>query len=641
VTDLFLTYNVPAPVTDGTPVTSFAGNQYNGIVNWSAGGLPHVGTEKFKPDTAYTAAVTMWAAFGWTFEGVAANSFGHGTVGAVLSNPAGLGEVTIVFPATGTLPPITVDLTGYIAPPTANAVPTHSFFAGNFGGVVAWKDEGNAPVTGIFPGNPTFSSKTYTATVTLTALPGYTFSGATAFTHAGVSVITHQVNDGTLVVTVSFAAVTLPPFSDVDTTTDTSAIDLIRKAKIDNKASVSIQLDNNWGPVTETVSFQDAGKDFGVDGLVLNSGNSPAAVVINGNGRTVDLTGAANGEPLITVGAGVTLTLKNITLKGLNSGDDSGNNNNASIVLITDGGHLILESGTFITGNYCTGSYNGGGVTMTCTTSASFTMNGGEISGNTTTHYYGGGGGVNIDAGNSEWSFFTINGGTISGNTAVHGGGVVLYDQVHFIMNDGIISGNTAIQGGGVQLVRYSDFVMNGGEISGNTGNTYGGGGVFIEFAAFTMNAGKISGNTAIAGIADEGGGGVNIWKGKMNMTGGEISGNTAGGSGRGGGVFVYKGDGPFSDTFTMTGGTISGNTAANYGGGVFVYANGTFAKTGNSIIYGDTDTTHNAGDAENTAASGIGHAVYVNSGPKKRNTTAGTGVSLNSATAGTPGGWE
>jgi hypothetical protein len=359
--------------------------------------------------------------------------------------------------------------------------------------------------------------------------------------------------------------------------------------------------------VTETVSFQASGQDFGLSGLVLDSGTSPAAVVINGNGRTVDLTGAANGKPLITVGAGVTLTLKNITLKGLKSGDD-GVNNTASIVLITEGGHLILESGTLITGNYCTTPSTGGGVTMACTTgSASLTMNGGEISGNTATNQSGGG--VFIDAGNSEWSSFTMNGGTISGNTGTYGGGVAVYDNVHIIMNGGIISGNTSTQGGGVRLDRYCDFVMNGGEISGNTTTIYSGGGVFVG-----------NGNT-------------------FTMTGGEISGNTAGGGvggGRGGGVFVYIS----GSTFTMTGGTISGNTASNYGGGVGVES-GTFTKTGNSIIYGDSDTTHTPGSTENTAVTGKGHAAYVESGAKKRNATADTGVNMNSATAGTPGGWE
>jgi hypothetical protein len=121
-------------------------------------------------------------------------------------------------------------------------------------------------------------------------------------------------------------------------------------------------------------------------------------------------------------------------------------------------------------------------------------------------------------------------------------------------------------------------------------------------------------------------------------MTGGEISGNTASSGsisgGFGGGVYV-------SGVFTMTGGEISGNTASYYGGGVYVYDDGTFTKT-DGIIYGDTDTTHTAGSTENTASNGNGHAVYVSSSTtKKRNSTAGPEVALDSTKSGSAGGWE
>jgi uncharacterized repeat protein (TIGR02543 family) len=102
---------------------------------------------------------------------------------------------------------------------------------------------------------------------------------------------------------------------------------------------------------------------------------------------------------------------------------------------------------------------------------------------------------------------------------------------------------------------------------------------------------------------------------GKLEMKdGSKISGNTVS-SLYGSGVSVDGG------TFNMSGGKISDNKLAFYGGGVFVKS-GTFTKSGGTI-YGDTDTTHNAGDIENTAANDEGHAAYVSSGGKKRNTTA------------------
>ena len=109
-------------------------------------------------------------------------------------------------------------------------------------------------------------------------------------------------------------------------------------------------------------------------------------------------------------------------------------------------------------------------------------------------------------------------------------------------------------------------------------------------------------------------------------MTAGTISGNTAS---DGGGVMV-------SGTFTMNGGTISSNTANIYsGGGVYVGSSGTFTKS-SGIIYGS-----NASAALKNTASRDGHAVYVYSSSKKRDTTAGEGVSLDSEVSGSAGGWE
>jgi hypothetical protein len=115
-------------------------------------------------------------------------------------------------------------------------------------------------------------------------------------------------------------------------------------------------------------------------------------------------------------------------------------------------------------------------------------------------------------------------------------------------------------------------------------------------------------------------------------MAGGEISGNSSSSSSYGGGgVSVYSG------TFTMDDGEISGNTASYYGGGVYVYSNGTFTKQSGGIIYGSNESS----TKKNTATGGdnYGHAVYVSSGSKRRNTTAvGT---LDSSIDGPAGGWE
>jgi uncharacterized repeat protein (TIGR02543 family) len=155
------------------------------------------------------------------------------------------------------------------------------------------------------------------------------------------------------------------------------------------------------------------------------------------------------------------------------------------------------------------------------------------------------------------------------------------------------------------------------------------------------MSGGDISGTCASASYYPAyGGGGVYVSSGTFTMSGGEISGNTASASDYyaygGGGVYVSSG------TFTMSGGEISGNTASAsdyyaYGGGVYVANNGTFTKESGGTIYGS-----NAEDAlKNTASGGnaYGHAVYVDGG-KRRNSTAGAGVTLDSSLDGNAGGW-
>jgi hypothetical protein len=178
-------------------------------------------------------------------------------------------------------------------------------------------------------------------------------------------------------------------------------------------------------------SFQ--GSFFNVQGtnasLVLDAGGENGSLTLDGNNLSV-------GSPLVEVSGGKLTMDKRVTLKN--------NENNSS----DSGGVWVFDGGTF-------------------------TMNGGEISGNTVsgsgnTH----GGGVFI----SDGSMFTMNGGTISGNTAsgsaAHGGGVFISDGSVFTMNGGTISGNTASgsssgNGGGVYTHGTGKFTMTGGIIYG------------------------------------------------------------------------------------------------------------------------------------------------------------------------------
>jgi uncharacterized repeat protein (TIGR02543 family) len=236
------------------------------------------------------------------------------------------------------------------------------------------------------------------------------------------------------------------------------------------------------------------------------------------------------------------------------------------------------------------------------------------------------------------------------------------------------LDNNITLQGRGnntdslIQVNNGGTLTMNtGSKITGNTKNAvninYGGGGVLVYGGTFTMSGGSINGNTAFASYL--GGGGVHVWSGTFTMSGGTINGNTT--SSRGGGVCV----GNSVATFMMSGGTISDNyvtataeNAASYGGGVYVATgafmmsggivsgnsaysgggvyllSGTFTKQSDCAIYGSNASSR----LTNTATTGDshGHAVYIYASPaKKRDTTAGTGVTLNSAVGGSAGGWE
>ncbi|MDR1215063.1 MAG: InlB B-repeat-containing protein [Treponema sp.] len=188
-----------------------------------------------------------------------------------------------------------------------------------------------------------------------------------------------------------------------------------------------------------------------------------------------------------------------------------------------------------------------------------------------------------------------------------------------FTVNNGVtltLGNNVTLQGrsdNGSSLV----YVNNGGALTmesgskmiGNTSSW--GGGVYVDYGTFTMNGGEISGNTADSYPTY--GGGVYISNGTFTMSGGEISGNSASVA------VVYS-------------------SYAGYGGGVAVRG-GTFTKQSGGTIYG----SNASGTLKNTVSSdSYGHAVYADGSPVKiRNSTAGSGVTLNSATSGSAGGWE
>ena len=169
---------VPVPKAGFSSVANIDTNQYTGTVVWknSAGitlgpGLP------FAPQTQYTAAISLEAKSGFTFESNPANYFS--VAGASASNAKGEEDsiyidVTAAFPATGSL--TTVNKPNiYLPAPAAGTEPEEIIYTnGQYKRtVLSW----SPPVAS----GGTFAYNTaYTATIALTAEPGYTFQGVNA-----------------------------------------------------------------------------------------------------------------------------------------------------------------------------------------------------------------------------------------------------------------------------------------------------------------------------------------------------------------------------------------------------------------------------------------------------------------------------
>jgi fimbrial isopeptide formation D2 family protein/uncharacterized repeat protein (TIGR02543 family) len=262
------------------------------------------------------------------------------------------------------------------------------------------------------------------------------------------------------------------------------------------------------------------------------------------------------------------LTIKNIILDG--------DNKRVGGVAAVNGGSLTMENGAVIQNCY---AGNGAGVFLD--NGGTFTMNGGLITSNIAEDYGGGVGALKTNTATAG-STFVMNGGTISNNECrFYGGGVCVGESSSFSMYGGEISGNSATQpasgaGGGVGVMSPgSSFTLHDGRITNNRalGNqiqmTVGGGGVFKDARSgpFVMNGGEISHNSTAT--INGGGGGVCILGGAFTMNGGAIYSNTS--TKHGGGVYVASGA-----AFSMTGisgGSITGNSApSGEGGGIYTF---------------------------------------------------------------------
>jgi len=298
-----------------------------------------------------------------------------------------------------------------------------------------------------------------------------------------------------------------------------------------------------------------------------------------------------NDVSLFSIENGVTLILKENIILSMSENIYV----SPSIIEVKFGGKLVMNQGAKIIGSKTVSGVRVYGGT--------FTMSGGEISGNTANSS---GGGVYVGGGT-----FTMSSGEISGNTAPSGGGGVNVAAGTFVMSGGKISDNIArnSNGGGVYVGDYGTFTMSGGEISGNTANN--GGGVYVS---------GYSSNTLIN---------YEVHRGTFTMRGGEISGNIS--SVNGGGVYVAGGN--FSGTSKPGGGVVES-------GGIFTKSGGTITGYTSDMVNGNVVKNSSGVVKENQ-----GHTAYdvsvSGSSLRRRETTAGPKVNMKSGLNGATGGWE
>jgi hypothetical protein len=612
------TITVSLTITTAGGVVTHKGTSANITVTKTVAGAAITGLTgvlQIGETTTATAASTQSGTKVWASSNTSAATINAST-GVVTINAStgvvtlvGAGDTTISYTATegNVLASNSAIITVYAAAQTL--IPTYAAFFGIAGATALPSNAdaintakgGNAAIFAIASGTGAATiGASDTSTGKLTMGSGGTITVSLRITTAA-GVITHKGTSANITVTLSdgvglYIDANTSPEAAAGRTLASAFVWLGTNAASNRAYTIVLGANENSGAITLTKAALHNADQVSI---TLRGKDAERTIQLTGQGSLFTIHNYNNSES-----AALTLILdQNITLKGVGS-------NTVALVTVNTGGTLEMRDDAKISGNTASGGFDGGGVNNLGT----FTMTGGVISGNTSnggiqgygaTYSYGGG--VTNDG------TFTMTGGVISGNIA---------------------SGGDSLESNGGGVYNGGTFTMEGGEIYDNTASVSGGsshctyGGGVDNRGTFTMTGGKIYGNTAFAGS------GVSN-RGTFTMKGGEIYDNTGSSNSDyslGGGVFNWSG----TFTMTMIGGTISGNTASNGGGVYNDSSSGIFTKT-SGTIYGDTNTTHTAGSTENTATSGNGHAVYVSSN-KKRNSTAGTSVNLDSATTAN---WE
>lgn len=285
------------------------------------------------------------------------------------------------------------------------------------------------------------------------------------------------------------------------------------------------------------------------------------------------------------------------------------------------GGAIHLENhGTFtMNGGLIKNNHavRGGGV---CLIASSMVMNDGEIinnSANSKDSYAGHYGGGIYVANFQDWpavggdysreiageASFTMNGGTISGNEATYrgsnrdnglGGAIATYPAFYaqyekepaitITINKGDITQNKAINGGAISAYfEATDVIISNANISNNEAKSQGGAIYGVFNSKINLENTVISQNKASIGA------GVYLHSSEMQMNSGELKENTA--TSVGGGIYIDGG--PWNEKTaicTILGGTVSGNKADAGKGSDGIYQNSKLNIGEKALINKDND---------------------------------------------------
>ena len=230
----------------------------------------------------------------------------------------------------------------------------------------------------------------------------------------------------------------------------------------------------------------------GVDAIPYDSNNT-AYVYLSGDAERTEILTVAAGYKLYLCLNGYSLTKttedSNPSFKGVITIYQGAQ---FTLCDCRGGGKITHAEGMLGRGVRCGDSSSG--------SRATFAMFGGEISGNHVGSTSGTGqDGAGVEVHNAIFNMYggRIADNHVEKVSNDGGGGVYAHDSGSFTMYGGEISGNTSAgDGGGVSVVAAS-FTMKGGSITNNTASAGDGGGAALYNGTFELSGGTITGNRA------------------------------------------------------------------------------------------------------------------------------------------------